>query len=737
MDRLRHLFLAAAIASAASSAQIKYEFPPLSGTGQESTFRTQAEVAETAAAVLEQYSGKKLAEYGVLDVTLAPYNAKPDGRTDNTEILRRAIKDARDARLILYLPPGAYAVTDTIQCVQGALDPVGPEKGDARIRANDFPCVVQGTSTGGRAILRLLPESTGFGDPAAPRPLLLIWAREWTAPYGLAANVSFGQMVRHLDIDLGGNPGAIGMDFQGAQGTGIEDVAIDARGAWAGLRGLQGSGGSTRGLTVRGGRYGVYASPLGPYTAGSQPVPLVTASAFHDQEAAAIYYNGRGPLVVVGTRFAGRGIVCAGTSQNYNGALTVVDSVFEMRSDAAAIESNRPIHASNTWLRGNTVAVRLRGIEPLQTEPDRWTRLREYAAAPAGPWPIWVDGGTLSGGLLDVDHGADPPPADLLSRHHPRPLPEWDSAGIVNVRAEPYSARGDGVSDDTEAIQKALDEHESVLLPKGRYRVSRPLRLGPRSALFGVNPAYSVLLPLQTVPAYTDAEIVNPIVETDDDAGASSVLAMLQIRVAIPGAFALRWRAGRNSVVSDISIPSWPFTGTARHASVLIEGGGGGQWYNFHRGDPVQATPAYRHILVRGTHEPLSFYMFNPEHARGETMVELDDAHNLSIYAMKAETIAIGDQASGTRPLIHARNSSNLRIFGHGGIVGAAEGWPDYVLRFENCSDLLLSNFAHQEYAWFADARRWSVAVDAQGEQEVRTPATEHFTLYLRRSSGQ
>ena len=52
--------------------------------------------------------------------------------------------------------------------------------------------------------------------------------------------------------------------MQGAQGTGIEDMKIDARGAFAGLRGLQGSGGSTFDLKVEGGLYGVYAvSPAG------------------------------------------------------------------------------------------------------------------------------------------------------------------------------------------------------------------------------------------------------------------------------------------------------------------------------------------------------------------------------------------------------------------------------------------------------------------------------------------
>lgn len=736
---MRNIFracLAGPLLVALSSAQVNYQFPPLAGQGQESTFRTQAEIAETAAGVLARYADKTLAGYGILDVTKAPYNAKPDGKTDNTAALRQAIKDARDARLILYLPPGVYAVRDTIQCVQGAVDPRGPGQGEERLRGNDFPCVVQGASGPDRAVLRLLPGSEGFGDQSSLRPLLAIWAREWNSPYGLAPNVSFSQMVRHLDIDLGGNAGAVGIDMQGAQGTTIYDVAIDARGAWAGVRGLPGSGGSTRGLTVRGGRYGIYAAALGPYgkLSGAQPTPLIASATFREQDTAAIYYDGRGPLVLAGASFSGRGIVCRSTGPAYNGALSVVDTVFDLREGAVAIDSTKPVHADNVWVRGAGTVVRLKSDAALEVDAGVWTRLREFAAAPAGPWPVWVDGKEVPDALKEIDGDAGPPPDDLLARHQPPVPAEWDSPGVVNAREDPYGAKGDGKADDADAIQRALDENDAVFLPKGRYKISRPLRLGAHSVLVGAGPAYTILSPIYTAAAYSDAASPNPLVETVDDADASSVLALLQTRVVIPGAYAVHWRAGRNSVVSDVRFFTWPFSGKIAAPLVLIEGNGGGRWYNAYEGEANPAEPDYRHFAVRGTREPLAFYMFNPEHARSDAMAEFDDAQNVSIYAMKAETIEIGNQDTGTRPLLVARDSSNLRIFGLGGIIGAAGGSPDYVFRFENCSDLLLSNFSHQDYAWFADPKAWSVVVDVNGESEVDTPGSGHFTLYRRGS---
>lgn len=54
------------------------------------------------------------------------------------------------------------------------------------------------------------------------------------------------------------------------------------------------------------------------------------------------------------------------------------------------------------------------------------------------------------------------------------------NAGVVNVKEAPYHAQGDGVTDDTEAIQQALLDHPAgnriIFLPKGTYLLSAPLR---------------------------------------------------------------------------------------------------------------------------------------------------------------------------------------------------------------------------------------------------------------------
>jgi len=45
--------------------------------------------------------------------------------------------------------------------------------------------------------------------------------------------------------------------------------------------------------------------------------------------------------------------------------------------------------------------------------------------------------------------------------------------------------RGDGLADDTAALQRALDTRKSVHLGPGRYRITRPLRLPAGASLTG------------------------------------------------------------------------------------------------------------------------------------------------------------------------------------------------------------------------------------------------------------
>ena len=49
-------------------------------------------------------------------------------------------------------------------------------------------------------------------------------------------------------------------------------------------------------------------------------------------------------------------------------------------------------------------------------------------------------------------------------------------------------ATGDGITDDTKAIQDAIDKYPTIYVPSGWYRVSQTIRLKPNTALIGLSP---------------------------------------------------------------------------------------------------------------------------------------------------------------------------------------------------------------------------------------------------------
>ena len=68
-------------------------------------------------------------------------------------------------------------------------------------------------------------------------------------------------------------------------------------------------------------------------------------------------------------------------------------------------------------------------------------------------------------------------------------FPSFETPGAIDVTAAPFSAKGDGVADDADAINTALESRAArsgvVWLPKGVYRLSKPLLVPQGVALVG------------------------------------------------------------------------------------------------------------------------------------------------------------------------------------------------------------------------------------------------------------
>ena len=163
----------------------------------------------------------------------------------------------------------------------------------------------------------------------------------------------------------------------------------------------------------------------------------------------------------------------------------------------------------------------------LAANPRGWMRVGEYAHGVRPPLhqekyqfeaPVYIDGVRSLKDVIESVEKDQIPPADLESRHlWAADFPSWQSPGAVNVKAAPYDAKGDGQTDDTAVLQRAIDEHEIVFLPKGQYRVTRTIRLKPHTKLVGVGQHLSLVLVRGESGDFGDPAHPKPIILTADD----------------------------------------------------------------------------------------------------------------------------------------------------------------------------------------------------------------------------
>ncbi len=165
------------------------------------------------------------ADAGVINVRA--YGARGDGVHDDTAALTAAIDAAgTDTRAAfwrsrpVYLPEGTYIVSDTIV----------RRYADGRFASG---MVLRGQSRA-RTIIRLRDHAPGFADAAASRPVIMTTSKLLDLPSGRdyrgqgEGNDAYDNMIEDLTIDVGLNPGAIGIDYLANNLGAIRNVTVTA-----------------------------------------------------------------------------------------------------------------------------------------------------------------------------------------------------------------------------------------------------------------------------------------------------------------------------------------------------------------------------------------------------------------------------------------------------------------------------------------------------------------------------
>jgi len=628
---------------------------------------------------------------GLLDVTLyatAATPVDPTGVKDSTKAIQKAIHDGYEYGLAVYLPAGTYLVSDTLKQEQikpavGCTEVFSAAQYGTPVQRRKSP-VLMGPSSGSRAVLRLKDNSAGFGDAAQEKPLLHF--RNYDASKGGAdsADCALGLVVRGVDFVLGkGNPGAVAIEMPSAQFSSIEDVHINATGAYAGIHGLPMSAHNAN-IEVVGGRYGVIADNC----CGIQ----LTGLRLRQQTTASLWASAFSFVSVTGFDLQPALGAQAVIFDDAVGSLALYDGTIRMLDGKTAVTNvkKRDLFLGSVYVRAAGKIVEDGPSGPVNGT-GAWQNIDIYAfnTTGAAPESKALENGVQKTGARLAFGAVGDPPADIVTRHEMPTLPWPDDAGVKSVKDADIGAKGDGVTDDAVAIQKAIDKHDTVFLPRGDYRLGKALVLHPKTRLFGLPGHITRLL-----PTWKPSSVAHAVI-TDDAADATTFLGDVQVYLPpsseAPNLGSIDWRAGDGSWTNMVSseCPSSAVVTSGPRPMLRLRSHGGGRHYGY-TAIKSQGTSnkAFRHVLVDGTSEPVTFYGPNLEHGGGDFLLEVKNASNVRVFGVKAETLA---QDSGDNKSFGRFAGSDNVLFVGLGALGVGHG-PNRLVVFENNTNVLGAN---------------------------------------------
>jgi hypothetical protein len=486
------------------------------------------------------------------DPRAATVQAKGDGKTDDTEAIQRAINSVANGGEggVVFLPSGRYRITRSILIPLAVrVYGVGPTR-PVFVLAPRTPGFQKGVST-------MVVFTGGDQYTVGKVPVPVASAVPYSENVRDANSSTFYSVLSNVDFEIGdGNPAAAAVRQRTAQHSNLSHIDFHIG---SGIAGIYNVGNVGYNLRFYGGRYGILSektSPAWQYT-------LMDAT-FDGQRDAAIREHEAGlTLANVDIRNTPVGVEI---DRGYGDWLWGSDVRFENVSKAALIVSNE----DNVYTQVGFEKTTARNV-------PTWVRFRDSGKTLAGSGRAYqvnefTYGMVLSElgapGKFATNFQSGAAPAKSTAKRVLRALPptsQW-----ANARS--FGAAGDGKTDDTAALQKAIDSNRVVYLPLGFYLVNDTIRLKPDTVLIGLHPGLTQLVLPNGSPKYQGVDGPRALLESakGGDAIVSGIgLATGEVNQR---AVALLWKAGEHSLVDD----------------VRIQGGHGTRLYDGSRNDPYK-----------------------------------------------------------------------------------------------------------------------------------------------------
>lgn len=546
--------------------------------------------------------------------------AKGDGIADDSDALQAAIDRAQQTvhHGIIFVPEGRYRITRTLHVWAGIrLIGYGAQRPVFVLAANT-PGYQQGD---GKYMLWFTDERTPAGEPIAD-----------------ASEFTFFSAVSNIDFQIGeGNAAAVAVRFNVAQHSFVSHADFHLGSARAAIEQV---GNQASDIHVEGGQYGIVTGKTSPAWQF-----LLMDSSFSGQKVAAISTHEAG-MTLVRDRF-----------ENVPVAVSIPEGQVEQ------------LYGRDLQMRNVSEAVlRLGDTQNLRNE----ITLENVACEHVGAFSEGDQANVPAAGTnfleehftLGLDIGPDGREQGIQLHHRERPRTRQAAALRSDVPALPpmsdwvnvhaLGVKGDGGTDDTAALQKAIDAHRVLYLPSGFYRLTGSLRLKPDTVLIGFGPFTTQLMLSDQDPHFQKEAPAIPLVIAPQRG--TNIVTGIGIATgnANPQAAGVVWMAGTKSMLEDVDFwrghseyvqalepgapapppPSLrlPMQLDDQYPSLWVRDGGGGVL----RGIWSHGGTAKAGLVIENSQTPGEIYQFSCEHhMRNE--VRISHAAHWKIYDLQTE----------------------------------------------------------------------------------------------------